>query len=126
MTAKKKTEDRPVKLNEIDDDIGAIAICAVRYAIGRQTYMPGLVQGFIMRHPEIVDANVRAVMIRDIDEADRVTEHTLPSGSILRIDHLGDTKIDRPGWERFREWLKGIGTKGDRDEMTGTVREETE
>ena len=30
-----------------DDDFGAVLNCAVRYAIGRQTYMPGLVIDFI-------------------------------------------------------------------------------
>lgn len=109
--ATKKSKDRPkVNLAEIDDDIKTITICAVRYAIGRQTYMPGIVQGFVMRHPDIVDKRVKEVMLRDIDEADRVTEYKLPSGEILKIDHLGDTNIDRPGWERFREWLKGIET----------------
>ena len=106
MTARR--ENRPVKLSEVDEDIGTIAICAVRYAIGRQTYMPGIVQGFVMRHPDIVDKRVKEVMLRDIDEADRVTEHQMPSGEVLVIDHLGDTKIDRPGWERFREWLKRL------------------
>ena len=95
-------------MKEYDKDLGTIAICAVRYAIGRQTYMPGIVQDFVMRHPAIVDERVRDVMIRDIDEADRVTEHKMSDGSLLTIDHLGDTKIDRPGWERFREWLKGL------------------
>lgn len=108
MAEKRKTENRPVKLNEVDVDIGTIAICAVRYALGRETYMPGIVQAFVRRHPEIVDANARAVMIRDIDEADKITEYTLVTGEKIRVDGLGSTIIDRPGWERFREWLKGL------------------
>lgn len=31
----------------INEDFGTILICAVRYSLGRQTYMPGLVQGYI-------------------------------------------------------------------------------
>ena len=111
MAAKKGKEKRPVNLNEIDNDIGTIAICAVRYALGRETYMPGIVQGFVRRHPEIVDANAKAVMIRDIDEADKITEYSLVTGEKIRVDGLGSTIIDRPGWERFREWLKGIETE---------------
>ena len=106
-----KNEKWLAKMSETDVDIGTIAICAVRYAIGRQTYMPGIVQGFVMRHPDIVDKRVKEVMLRDIDEADRITRHQMPSGEVLVIDHLGDTKIDRPGWERFRDWLKGIDTE---------------
>lgn len=106
MPAKK--EKGAANLNEFDKDIGTIAICAVRYAIGRQTYMPGLVQDFVMRHPEIVDARVKDVMLRDINDADHIRDYKREDGTILRLDGLGDTRIDRPGWERFREWLKGI------------------
>lgn len=94
-----------------DEDLGAIAICAVRYALGRESYMPGLVQDFVKRHPEIVDENVRNVMIRDINEADRIHEYTLPNGEVLKVDGLGSTSIDRPGWLRFRSWLESLGNQ---------------
>lgn len=101
------------KTSEIyDEDLGTIAICAVRYAIGRETYMPSIVQAFVRRHPEIVDENVRAVMLRDINEADRITEHTLPSGKTMILDGLGSTTIDRPGWLKFRTWLEGLDIDG--------------
>ena len=103
---KEKTSD------SFDRDIGTIAICAVRYALGRQTYMPGIVQDFVMRHPEIVTENVRDVMLRDIKEHDRITEHTLPSGKTMMLDGLGDTKIDRPGWIKFKAWLEGLDIDG--------------
>lgn len=100
-----------IKLSEVDADIGTIAICAVRYAIGRQTYMPGIVQGFVRRHPDIVDGRVKEVLLRDLDEADKIREYKRDDGTVMRLDGFGDTKIDRPGWERFREWLKGIETE---------------
>ena len=93
-------------MKKFDEDLGTIAICAVRYALGRQTYMPGLVQDFVMRHPEIVDKRVREVMLSDIKVADRLTKYGLPDGGEMVVDGLGDTKIDRPGWLRFREWLE--------------------
>ena len=108
MAEKKRKEKPKANLNEIDKDIGTIAICAVRYALGRETYVPGIVQDFVRRHPEIVDANAKAVMIRDIDDADKITEYSLVTGEKMRVDGLGDTTIDRPGWERFREWLRGL------------------
>ena len=98
-----------------DDDVsefGALMICAVRYAIGRESYMPSLVQGFIMRYPQAVTENVKATILRDIEENDKVTTHTLCDGTTLTIDHLGDTKIDRPGWMKFRDWLKELEVDG--------------
>lgn len=94
-----------------DEDLGTIAICAVRYALGRESYMPGLVQDFVKRHPEIVDENVRNVMIRDINEEDKIHEYTLPNGEVMKIDGLGSTVIDRPGWLRFRSWLESLGNQ---------------
>jgi len=37
----------PVPIDIKDKDFGALLICAVRYCIGRQTYMPGLIIGYI-------------------------------------------------------------------------------
>ena len=59
--------------------------------------MPGLVQDFVMRHPEIVDARVKSVMLEDIRTADRLTKYGRPDGTEMVVDGLGDTKIDRPG-----------------------------
>ena len=94
-----------------DEDIGTIAVCAVRYALGRETYMPGLVQDFVMRHPDIINENARTVMLRDIEEADHIREYTLSDGKAMKIDGLGSTTIDRPGWLRFRDWLRALEIK---------------
>lgn len=106
-----KNKKRTRKSKVYDEDMGTIAICAVRYALGRESYMPRLVQDFVKRHPEIIDANIKAVMIRDINEADTIHECTLPSGEVMKVDGLGSTLIDRPGWVKFREWLKSIETE---------------
>lgn len=103
----KKTDARD------DAEIGAIVICAVRYALGRESYMPGLVQDFIMRHPEILTENNRQVIIRDIEEADEIRTYTMENGQKLTVDGLGNTKIDRPGWLRLKEWLKGANNNAD-------------
>ena len=106
-----KNKKRTRKPKVYDEDMGAIAICAVRYALGRESYMPSLVQDFVRRHPEIIDANIKAVMIRDINEADTIHKYTLPSGEEMHIDGLGSTLIDRPGWIKFRQWLESIETE---------------
>lgn len=81
----------------IDEDFGTMAICAVRYALGRQSYMPGLVQSYIMPMLPYLDKRTLSVMRRDIEEA-----AMMPCG-------LGDEDIDRPGWMRFLEAVKEAG-----------------
>ena len=90
-----------------DEHFGTICLCALRYALGRQTYMPGIVQNFIRAHIGEIDQSSIKVMIRDIDEADSIRTYVSKSGDVTVFDGLGDTKIDRPGWERLREFLKG-------------------
>ena len=74
------------------DDFGALAICAIRYCHGRQTYMPDLVRGIIKPHlKELSDKDLN-VMIEDCDFQERM--------------HLyGDERIDRPVWVKWREEL---------------------
>jgi len=50
-----------------DDDFGCIINSAVRYSIGRHTYMPGVVVGFVRRYLHILDNKTLSVMIEDID-----------------------------------------------------------
>lgn len=80
-----------------DEYFGTICLCAVRYAIGRETYMPSLVQGFVRRHiADITSTDIRA-MILEIEERKTILRH--------RPFALGDPKIDAPGWIEFGEWL---------------------
>lgn len=74
------------------DDFGAVLNCAVRYCIGRRTYMPGLVTDWIMGNCDglLTDKTIY-VMKCDIDEA---AERTA----------LGDD-CDVRTWQKFRDWL---------------------
>ena len=90
-----------------DEYFGTICLCALRYALGRQSYMPGIVQDFIRSHINEIDQSSIKVMLRDIEEADRIRTYISNSGDSIVIDGLGDTRIDRPGWERLREFLRG-------------------
>ena len=94
-------------MSENRSDYGIICLCAMRYALGRQTYMPGLVQDYIKSNIADIETRDITTMIRDIDEANKITEHKMSDGSVLKFDGLGDTNIDRPGWERFRAFLMG-------------------
>ena len=72
-----------------DEDFGAVLICAVRYCLGRQTYMPGLITGYITPLlPHISDKTLRC-METDLSKPD------LYGG-------FGNEKIDEPIWIKFR------------------------
>ncbi len=49
-----------------DDDFDAIIICAVRYAIGRNTYMPSLVEGFVRRWMDFLEDKTLTVIARNV------------------------------------------------------------
>ena len=77
----------------MNDDMDSVLICAIRYCLGRRTYMPDLVTRWIRGHCDgKLEPNTLAVMIRDIDEQER------------RFN-LGD-ECDIQTWYRFRGWLK--------------------
>lgn len=74
-----------MKLVEIDEDFGTILICAVRYCLGRQTYMPSFVTEFIKPLLPQLDKDTLNVMTKDIRSAET----------------YGDERIDKPMWMRF-------------------------
>lgn len=80
-----------IRLNE--QNFGTLAICAIRYCQGRQTYMPDLVRGILTPFlPKLEDRDIQ-VMLEDCDFQERM--------------HLyGDEKIDKPGWLKWKETLE--------------------
>jgi len=75
------------------DFFGAVLNCAVRYCIGRMTYMPGLVTDWIMQHCHgLLTEKTLFVMKRDIDEANE-------------RDGLG-MDCDVETLLKFRDWLE--------------------
>ena len=78
------------RLKQTDEYFGTICVCAVRYCSGRQTYMPSLVQDFVIRNFKYLNDNELKVMADDIKFAEQ-------------INWLGDERIDKPGWLKFRE-----------------------
>ena len=74
-------------INRISDkeNFEIILVCAVRYCIGRQTYMPRLVQRLITPMFPELESGTLIVMRKDIRDA----------------GYWGDEKIDKPGWMQF-------------------------
>lgn len=75
----------------IDYDLKDIVICALRYAIGRKTYVTSEISEYIMEHPELIDLRVRDVMLRDLEEID---------------NYYKKDAIDYKVFDKLRKWLK--------------------
>lgn len=69
----------------IDEDFETILICAVRYALGRRTYMPDLVMNYISPLLCLLSTRTLNVLEKDVGGA----------------GNLGDTIIDAPAWLKF-------------------------
>lgn len=69
-----------------DENFGSILICAVRYALGRKTYMPSVVVDFITPIVRYIDSKTLAVISKEIKSA-------------AKDNKLGDPTIDAPPWK---------------------------
>ena len=86
---------------EIDKNVETILLCAVRYAIGRRTYIPSLVIDYITPLLPYLSYWILGLMAAEI------IDHNYEGG-------LGDEKIDKPYWSDF---LRKIRLEiGDRNE----------
>lgn len=87
----------PEPINLQDDNFGTMLNCAVRYALGRRTYMPSLVIGFIT--PLLPKLSSKTVWCFDQDVTD--AKYTGGYG-----DHC-----DEKDWLRFREAVRAERTR---------------
>ena len=71
------------------EDFATLAICAIRYCHGRQTYMPSLVQGIVRPHLMELEDRDLAVLLQDCDFQERYNLY-------------GDERIDKPGWLKWK------------------------
>ena len=62
----KQADKTYVKLNT--RDFSTLAICAVRYSLGRLSYMPSLVCEIIEKHIDKIDSSSLFVLQRDVRE----------------------------------------------------------
>lgn len=81
-------------VDAMDDNFGAVLNCEVRYAIGRQSYMPRLVQDFIRPLLPELSNKTLSVMQRDIETANGLSH-------MPECKPWGDEQIDKPGWMKF-------------------------
>ena len=74
---------------EINKNFETILLCAVRYAIGRRTYIPSRVIDYITPLLPYLSENTLRLI------ANEITEYETCEGG------LGDEKIDKPYWLDF-------------------------
>lgn len=77
----------------IDYELQDIVICALRYAIGRKTYVTSDVCEFIMKHPNLIDDRVKTIMLRDLENLD---------------EYYKTDDIDYLPFDTLRKWLNLI------------------
>ena len=86
---------------EINKYFENILLCAVRYAIGRRTYIPSLVIDYITPLLSHLSYNTLGLIAAEI------IDHSYDGG-------LGDDMIDRPYWKQFlREIRLEIGGRNE-------------
>ena len=57
-----------IKVNSNIEDFGNVMILALRYALGRRTYVTLEIPEFIMKNNKLISERVCIVMIRDINQ----------------------------------------------------------
>jgi len=89
------------KKNKFDCDVNGsiMVVAALRYALGRHTYVPGAVQDWITQHLDSLDTNTKTVVVRDVfeylyDEYRKDVDENSPFDS-----PFGDYDIKT--WEKF-------------------------
>ena len=96
MARKKKSEDL------YDSGFCDVCICAVRYSLGRRTYMPSLVTSYIGKHLDKFNDNQLSILERDIFEHGRsyIPVHNDFGYTTLELGDLNDT------WMNFLETVR--------------------
>lgn len=89
----KQSEDNiEVKINMSSDDLETLIICATRYCMGRQSYMPSLVQEICLQSLHEISDKTLAILIEDTKFQENMNMY-------------GDERIDKPGWLIWKDKL---------------------
>ena len=78
---------------EINRDLRDIVISALRYAIGRKTYVMLSTCDFIMKNSRMIDDHMKNVMLNDLKNIE---------------DYYDKDDCDYKMFIKFKEWLKGL------------------
>ena len=85
-------------------DLKDMIMCALRYALGRKTYITSETAEFIKRYPELIDERVKGVMLRDLEEYFQKME-----------SFKFDDECDFNTWKNLYSWLERVDTNENKD-----------
>ena len=84
-----------MNFKQLPDEFECVLTAAMRYSLGRQTYMPAVVVGYITPLIPKLSDKFLYVAMRDIDELKGRREKA-----------LGNPTIDKPVWDEFYKKIK--------------------
>ncbi len=84
-----------IKVNSDAEDFGNVMIMALRYALGRKTYVTLEVPEFIMKNKDLISQRVCTVMLRDISQYLEDRNNKM----------ITDDKCDYDSWVKLSNWL---------------------
>lgn len=73
-----------------------ILVCAVRYALGRQSYIVGVVAGYVANKSEVLSEACKEIIIRDIREEIEMCH---------RVGRTCGMEMDERTWLNLLEFL---------------------
>ena len=79
---------------EIDRNLKDMIISALRYAIGRKTYITEETCSYIKNHPELIDDRVKMVMLKDLEDIYRYYDE--------------NDEVDLPDFLKLKKWLEDL------------------
>lgn len=79
---------------EIDRDLQDMIISALRYSIGRKTYITEETCSYIKNHPELIDDRVKMVMLKDLEDIYRYYDE--------------NDEVDLPEFLKLKKWLEDL------------------
>lgn len=79
---------------EIDRDLKDMIISALRYAIGRKTYITEETCSYIRKHPELIDDRVKMVILKDLEDIYRYYDE--------------NDEVDLPEFLKLKKWLEDL------------------
>ena len=104
-TKEENKEEEKTYIDASDDEFGLMLNCAVRYAMGRETYMPHAVMDFITPLLSKLTVKTLACMNRDLNQPEL-------------FGGLGHEKIDAPRWIEFHTAVKyELERRGERSDL---------
>lgn len=74
-------------------DLRTLFFCSIRYSVGRQTYMPGLIQDLVKSHKHVLSVDDLKQLANEI-----ITEYAWNNGKL-------GSDFDTKDWIAFKDWL---------------------